>query len=1165
MKKLTVAFSLIFPFCALFAAELSQDTLLRLPPMAKTPVIDGKVDIDEWMGASQSFGGFSDKTKLMTYRISVYYFGYDSKNVYFALRSEIPDPPMQLTEKDAVELTIQAPGAANPQTFKVNAMGKGNLPNGAKFAGHFECKNHEYGYTYWETEMSIPISALKRKCPFRYFLTGALGLKEIRDGEKWGLQMTRYWDNREETGRWHQPAIAGELATFIPDGKSPSVSLYNLGDGKYFYYESYYTFRFSIANPTKSVLFAFSGTKIVTPKGGENKLTGEEEDEEAATMKKADMKFNDRVDAGKTVHISRVEYSGAGIHTIKADFSSSENGTVFYKRTLKWDLRKAVKWYDPVGLPSMDARFYPTCDNKFFVSINRNKIENVASVTVTIKDASGKTVKSFNPPWSGKVGRYMDTVQLPELPLGKYVACMDMVDANGKHYSHEKTFSVEKFEWQTANVGIAPGVIIPPFKPLKVDKAKNEVHALLTGYEIGGALWNTVYAEGENILASPVELTINGEKFTPGKIRLVSQASDRVVYESDVSWKNLKLTAVHDYDYDGFCKITLKFNPEGKVVVDDFTLNVSLKSQFVSLYDVPFRAGDNHSKGARDFALPKKDGELWNSLMEKESGIWNYGVPVEPYFWFGGIYKGFCWITDVPKHFSNDPAKPVQTLVRKGDVVTFLIAFVNKPTVWNKPFEMEMGFQATPVKPQAKGFLKSAQHLGKYLCPKNANLDPLNRIPGLPLSHGEFDMPNDDYNLWDYLFASRGKPLDQKAYIAFLKEYVNRNADYFTRHGSSPEGVLGDWAFWWRALCSDHMLYYADPKAMSSCWPETEMYKGEWADGKDNYSSAYDGSLTKSNIDRMLFAFRNVIRRGGDGIYYDCFSFRTSRDPVAGSAYRMDDGVLVHGFDMLEWRSLVKRTATMLYLEKRLTYGAPWVCVHSSNSMVVPVASFASTILTWERGGQGGDYQNRFPEGFVLSDTIGTQAGVMPFLIISSAVGDTARRVHELRTAFSLMCAYGIMKLHEQNMIYDKDFDNAWNTVFNFGFGDPDVQYLPFWGYEKQPVVCDAKDVRMTVLVRKDGRALILVGNLGDQVKATFDVSGLCYKNFTARDACSGKEIAKNANPSINIERHGYALIEIDDLDLLKKNEALLLHTDNSRKALNNNNVIRGPDSTILQ
>ena len=68
----------------------------------------------------------------------------------------------------------------------------------------------------------------------------------------------------------------------------------------------------------------------------------------------------------------------------------------------------------------------------------------------------------------------------------------------------------------------------------------------------------------------------------------------------------------------------------------------------------------------------------------------------------------------------------------------------------------------------------------------------------------------------------------------------------------------------------------------------------------------------------------------------------------------------------------------------------------------------------------------------------------------------------------------------------------------------------------------------MTVLVHPDGQALLMIGNQGGAVKATFNLSGLGYDEFTVTDIYSGNALAANPKLVVNISRHGYALLKIE-------------------------------------
>ena len=129
----------------------------------------------------------------------------------------------------------------------------------------------------------------------------------------------------------------------------------------------------------------------------------------------------------------------------------------------------------------------------------------------------------------------------------------------------------------------------------------------------------------------------------------------------------------------------------------------------------------------------------------------------------------------------------------------------------------------------------------------------------------------------------------------------------------------------------------------------------------------------------------------------------------------------------------------------------------------------------------------------------------------------------ELKTLMSTMCSFGLMHIMDQGIIYRDWFDKAWNCIFDFGYGSDDVEH--FFTWEKQPVTTDAKDIRMTIAKRKDGKTLLMIGNLGPAVSAKLNLDGLQYGKYSLSDAENGTAIAGN---TIAVEERGFALVLVE-------------------------------------
>ena len=257
---------------------------------------------------------------------------------------------------------------------------------------------------------------------------------------------------------------------------------------------------------------------------------------------------------------------------------------------------------------------------------------------------------------------------------------------------------------------------------------------------------------------------------------------------------------------------------------------------------------------------------------------------------------------------------------------------------------------------------------------------------------------------------------------------------------------------------------------------------------------------------------------------FDCFPLGGGYNTVAAGGYREKPGAaaIISNVNMLQvapagvqratnlfgWRELTKRTAHLLYAEKRLVFGVPWVEVHATNSIVPSVAAFCSTVITTECTSKGGDYFDRFPNGYTLADLTGTQSGVIPRTIFST-VSSKIPVKDQISSMISFSFAYGLMNHCDQGVKRGyKDYLTARDEIFSFGYGRPQNKTIPFYDKEKQPITCNAKDIRTTQVIRPDGKALLVVGNLGGNVRAKFDLSGLNYKKYKITDVFSGKELS---------------------------------------------------------
>lgn len=1097
--------------------SVSDTTLLRMAAMKSAPIVDGTISIDEQKYSSVQYGPISGTTKLMSVRYGSFFVGYTDAGIYFAARTSAPTRPQKFTATDRVSISILPEGCNAPKEFFVCvANGSSNLPPDVKSAVRRPRGIDICGMECAETEMFIPFTTL--------------GTTKPTDGIRWGLQMSVTYSSEPETAYWHLPSADGEMGSLVFDSRCPIAGLVNFNAYEQWRPRGGYYMLFRFSNPT---LFDTKlSSKSVLHRGiGFAKLADDPDKVEGALHNKITAFSGQTVPAGANKDFVHPEYSlwPGKVNDLDIEIAANEN--TCYRRRIRWDLSRGLKWKDAESLPTLDTGFYPSAGNRFRVQYKTNGKKNLLRGGIRVVGADGRTYweKALKgKPFLPKSELFDES--LPGLPVQDYIVRFAAVDDQGRKYTDERTFAVRALPWHGKKLG-AERVIVPPFKPISVTGGKIEF--LQTGYRPGNVLWDEVYALGENLLAASVELEVNGGCFVVTNERIVSAEKDRVIREVTAENGGLTLKVTQDYDYDGFCWVTMEFMPRVPVRVDSLRVKMPLKNEIVKYFDVCCR-NDRRAYEAPDFSLPSCEGEVWSSATNAPKWMKQlYPANVQPYVWFGGAAKGFCWMVNSVKGMSLERDVSPQRIVRIGGAATLYSDIVNKPVTWEKPVTICMGFQPTPVKPQNRQLCSLARDTySGYLCPSNAVRSMENKAEGFMMPTTLFPIhtfPANDLSLFNWTMSQKESRHDE--YMKRLKEFADRHADWF-----AEEGRMSSVAYWRNQFVQRQMtgarlrMFYLDPMLISCFWPEDEMYKAEWSPWewpRDNYMSEYGGKITESRIDKMLYDAKTALDLGYNGIFYDVFGCHRDYNFIVNPerAYHMPDGsIQIGGNDLLEQREIVKRTATLCHLNGGNFAGTPYVSVHTTDCYVVPVMSFAAVNECCERGAMGGDWQNRFPEGYAITEICGLQAGNVPGVIASARVGDNERRGREMRSLMSLMCAYGFFCLSDQNMFHVESFEKAWNTVFDFGWGKPEVKIHFYYDETRPPVTHNGRDVRLTVAEKADV-ALLLFGNLGDEAVVSFDSSGLRFKAGKISDAETGEAITPT---SFHVARHGYRMIKVE-------------------------------------
>ncbi len=1124
MKKQFFSALLLLPL--LFAAAEDTRPEVRVPAMKNPPVIDGRIGEKEWSDASVQYGTLQYNSDLLTDRQASFFFSWDKENIYFACRSELPPAGQKLlsrvrkndvlvTADDTIEFLVYPPNAKKVYHLIVNPRGacysaqydvmdgavitteKEYQPKGVKSASSENNGN-------WEIELMLPLADIE--------FSGPVAAKDV-----WGVQMVRSWQNPNDASSWSRSRLFCDINTMgkvYLDNNALPVTFAGLGPE---YGDGNYSVRFRVYNPTHAPRTIRCYTLVKST--AVPRMLNEE-------VKIAPGKYHDFT----LNYVEKAPFT----FDFNGELTDVSSGRLLYRRFFSFNPPKKEHWNSPdarLNNAQLEIGYYPYSGivKARYGAPELHASRDVKSVRFFLHDANGKTIGEILEGEAYPCG-FRKQWKANDLPEGECRVLAEIQRKNGKTETTSQCFKVKHFEWEHNNIG-RDRIIVPPFKPLQVDVAKREVHALLTGYRAANGFWDAVYAQGENILAAPITLAVNGSKnfWSEKSFEFKEISPDRVVSVTELDGKGLSLTVENDYDYDGMCKTTLTFHPAASgFTANDVTLDIPVKDSVAQLHHCVNDVPRYHPTGF----LPQKQGVLWNSRQGKlhpkiNGNFW-------PYVWIGEIYKGFSWFAANDLNWSLNSEKPVLELVREGSKVSLRVHLVNLPVKWNRDFQIVMGFQPTPVKPQPKNWqvFYDREKPGKQVIPTTILS---------PYSYGSVRWWNpypvdNDYTMINHLSkvnrCSPDSSLTPEVIEAFFARH--KSAIEAASQGNSYGGteVFHEHLYRGRghAPICDFMYPYMNPRSADSRWESFQVYQNEWYFTEYRTLIDYDEyniEASPSYQDMILWYARKMLREGMDGIYYDNVRVRATFDPVRGPAYELGDGTIQPFFDFFSFRELLKRTATMIYQEKKfLIEDRPYFILHMTNGALMPFLSFGTSQLDMESEFGPKEFHDRFSEGYYLTETIGTQAGCIPE-IINLVTGNNQKWI--CRTFCTIQLAFDLPMV-----VWGKDFDpivsQTWQKVYVFGYATPECEIIHFWEPGPKPVICNNKEIRLSVFRRTDRKeSLIAICDLGNAAKTvTLDLAGLGYQAISAVNEETGESYAVSGSQfTLEIPRRDFRLVRI--------------------------------------
>ena len=1087
----------------------AEKTFTQASVTSKSPKIDGKIRNDEYFGSFENFGLLIQKKAHLSSRQGKYFAALDNQYLYLAFQSELPDKEsgvkLQTLYKrrdskiymdDSVDILFATPDKDMVYHLIINS------------------KNYIYDYKYpiingdadpskavnWNPDIKIASSFKNNMWTFELRIPlKDININTLKTPANWKFQFGRTWKNPHEISAMNkvlyfvQPAEMNDVAF---DNSSPVVRFATIGSN---YRKGENEITFAIDNPTakpQKVKYSVSVASEAAPRSKEDTVT---------------------VAPGATEKIVLAYKDTAKLNNdLKAVFFD-EKGKILYKRTFQWQYPVPARWIAPDVKNSAELEFgiYPYY-NKARLRLGNPSLpydmRKVVSANAFIADSKGVQIgKKYPASVTQNVG-FTAEIPLNLKNKGVYNVVMEINGKDNKKTIFKQKFNFDKFEWEHNKLG-TERVVLPPYLPLKYDN--NKIKTLTAEYTLANGFPATAKAgQADALLASPVTLKINGQVPQEKSFKWQEKSDDLGISVTELALDGLNLSVKNEFEFDNFIKTTLTVVPQTSFNFKTMTLDIPLNGKFASqLHSTCNRMRQNDAK-----ALPTTDGEIWNSTQSvSHPEVYNN---FRPYIWIGKLGEGLAFFTESDKNWSRNDKKPMAQIFRRNGVVTLRINFIDLPTVRKEPFKLVFGFQSTPTRIRPN-IVRS--YSGRGINAPNTVIGAV--LAGSKAWSGvEFDFApwGNDYSYINGLKNIMTDPAkyDKKYAEKISQEFLDRNCKNLDKDLYNRFKTHLGWGVA-HARRSKYLIPYLNPRATQFRWNEYNVFMDEWycSEYRANTEDAYNTTPTRSYQDYVLYQCNKLLDAGLNGLYYDNIRDWHNVNSVTGDAYRLPSGKLQPYFDIFDMRTLIKRTAVMLY-KKGYTFfdGRPVLYLHMTNTNLIPFTSLGGINLECEANYGNADFQDRFSEDYMEISACGLQSGSIPEVLVQIT---GSNKDFVTRTFVATILAFDINSVMTAGGV-GKDYYRTVYNLRNFGYGSEKVKVYP--SYAPSGDIKADVPVRITEYRRNDGQRMIAVSSFGyaGKVKLSWN-----FKAKVAMNAENGAKFSTTDGKSIEFElkKHDFTLI----------------------------------------
>ncbi len=598
--------------------------------------------------------------------------------------------------------------------------------------------------------------------------------------------------------------------------------------------------------------------------------------------------------------------------------------------------------------------------------------------------------------------------------------------------------------------------IIPPFTPMVSKQTADSLETTLAGrtYVWRKSLLPTAIASlGEELLLAPAELLINGQPVAAKSFTVASAKPHRVEFAAAGGDAAAKVSEQSWLEYDGVQWNSITIEPQ--TTLNNVAIRYTLPTEFAKYLHGATGAG-------------------WGSKVTRELADGASTLRYYPVMWLGNEEKGLCFFAESRADWNVPDARTFS--FDKGKDKTVVTVHVADKLEAGKPFRLEFGFLASPVRP-----LPANYPLNTLSWSYNA---PLNRPGQRPVS--------------DVVYMTGVKGGDLGSFFGDIDDPDGRAT------AAAHRKVLEQ--------CAGHdvrPIPYTCARYLSVKYPEMAAFKEEWVlkpeiamDYENTGHFVYDCCPTTGASAYFVWRYKKMLEKfpGIKGIYFDFGSVGECSNPNHGCNRRVP---------LLGLREFYRRIA-LAQLDAGIK--DPVTVLHNTDCVLLPAYTFATHLLNGEQVRQASSpilHNKKDILDTYGADMFACELGTLPFGIANSVYmpfdrlsaqngGDEAEAPYKFRMTKAAMAG---TLIHNTMLCLWRNHYGIFDKVVRVydKFGVPEATFVGYWKHPAKVVKGD--DIYVSVYVDKaKDKVLAVVAHMGkphvDQdVEIVFDWAKLGIKN----------------------------------------------------------------------